>query len=1225
MARKFELITELYRRTQESVTAPQAWQGFLSSACHNYKLPFDEQLLVYAQRPDVTAVLGIERWNKQFGRWVNRGATGIAVFDGEHTGRSRLKYYFDIADTHDSQFSRPVPIWAVQPEYEQDIIETLENSFGELADKSDFGAALFSAAKNAVEDNMPDYLSELRYCKENSFLEELDDFNVEAIFKATLQNSIGYMLLSRCGMSVGDYFSDDDFRDVLNFNTPETLNALGTATGDISQMCLSEISRTVLNLQRQSEMQIHTFANAPQNEYPIHENHNFERSFENERIDIHDAGRLQAAESATTTGAGINPWEVRIAAPEVSETTPSGNVHQSFDLGQAEHTPTGNRADGTFPHGADDRTDGADRGRDGNAESPRPDEMGGPNEQHSSFSGGGYSERADIQLNSDKNAGDSETELPAFLDDKLIMAVIANKEDDLKYKKQQIELFFSVHSDATERAQYLQSAYQDRYTEILVDGNRVGYKPQENGLLMWEGAYLSRTAESVFSWNIVVEWTAQLIDKKEHYINMDIKGLKNENSQQMSFFNFTSFDTVTPQSGNEQITLFTHPQLSQQIIDEALCIGANDEHSRLIICAYFMKNKPLEENAQFLKEHYGTNGAGFYFNDRKISLWYNGEALRIAEGETAERSYATAVTWEQAAKRIRELLDLGRYMPQSELDKTAEYERNHIATNLVYITRDFTEEANEAGYASIIRLALSEKGGFPQIEKRVSSLLTDSEMLRRITDEWSEFVTAYEKNPYLLRFRFYRPKELLQKLTDLQRETLTFNAAEDYNPQRRFFISNDEIDKLLRGDKGNTDYRLAVYAFYRNHTDKSEREKFLKDYHGEYSGSSSGNDDITYQKGNGVSFSHGNISQPYAKVELKWNQVEKRVHSLISSGKFLSENDRAAMPEYERKQLARLVHGFFYNVPDEHPRPYSRSDISDYWEGVDEVAKQLTDSAQVQNIYENMMLPVWESTTQDERHYDRRKAGIEAIREYLSGTYSVFHEKQPLEPLQELPVQVEQTQREEVTDFIEDEPLNDENEPDLSDITEEMPVQKEPTSLAPPKPKRERAVFSTLHSEIQKEQRHNFRIADNQLGYGTPSEKYAANVAAIRTLKKIEDEERLATPDEQGILSRYVGWGGLSDCFDDRNSHYQELKSLLHEDEYAAARQSSLTAFYTSPVIIDAMYQALSQMNFQNGNILEPSCGTGNFIGMLPKNMENSKVYGVELDSVSGRIAQQLY
>ena len=647
MARKFEIITELYHRTQQSVTAPQAWQSFLSSACHNYKLSFDEQLLVYAQRPDATAVLEIERWNKQFGRWVNKGATGIAVFDGEHTGRSSLKYYFDVSDTHESRFSRPVPLWQVRPEQEDEIAEALENSFGELADKTDLAAALLSAAKNAALDNMPDYLSELRYCKENSFLEELEDFNVDVIYKATLQNSVGYMLLSRCGIDTEEYFSDEDFREILNFNTPETLNALGTATGDISKMCLSEIFRTVMSLQRQEQIQNRTIAKPVQNAYPILENNNSERGFENGQNHIHDAGRLQPAESTAPARAGSNPWEVRIAAPEISQTAQESAVHESLDIGQAERTSDGDRTDGTFSTGADDHANGAERGRDRALESQQSDRMGGSHEQHSSLGGGSDSDGADLRISDADSAGALETELPALLDEKLIMAVIANKNDDLKYKKQQIELFFSVHSDAAERAQYLQSAYQDRYTEILVDGARVGYKPQENGLLMWEGAYLSRTKESVFSWDIIVAWTAQLIDKKEYFINTDIAGLKNQNSQQMSLFDFDSFNSSVPLEGSQQTTLFPRAELSQQIIDEALCIGANDRYSRLIICAYFMKDK--DDNAQFLQEHYGENGAGLYFDDRKVSILYNAEGIRIAEGESANRSSATLVTWEQAA------------------------------------------------------------------------------------------------------------------------------------------------------------------------------------------------------------------------------------------------------------------------------------------------------------------------------------------------------------------------------------------------------------------------------------------------------------------------------------------------------------------------------------------------------------------------------------------------
>ena len=1359
MARKYELITELYHRTQKSVTAPQNWQRFLTAASYNYRLSFDEQLLVYAQRPDATAVLEIERWNRQFGRWVNRGATGIAVFDGEYNGRSRLKHYFDISDTHETKLSRPVPVWTVREEYAPDIIETLENSFGELENKADLSAALVAAAKNAVQDNMPDYLAELHHFTQGSFLEELDDFNVEVLFRTALQNSIAYMLLSRCGCDTSEYYTDDDFRDIMNFNTPETMGAIGTATGDIAQMCLSEISRTVLNLQKQSERQDRTFEKARRNEYPVSRNEtaHAERSFDYDRDHIQRGERIPPAESVTTPGAAGSPWEIRIASQEIPEAEPPRDLHESADIGQTERTPDGDRADGALPDGADHSADGKISGRHGGTESDRSDEMGRPDEQHPSGGGGNDSERPDLQLTEQEpNTEEADSgELPAFLDEKLIMTIAANRDDDLKYKKHQIELYFSVHPDMEERAEYLQSAYQDRYTEILVDGVRVGYRPQDNGLLMWEGAYLSRTSESVFSWDIVASWVAALIEKKEYFINTDFKALKTQEGQQLSLFDFEGFDSLVPQEPAGQMTFFSRPQLSQQIIDEALCVGANDPSSRLIICAYFMKDKPLEDNAHFLMEHYGEGGAGFYFGDRKISVWYNAEGIRIDGGETAQRSSATVLTWEQAAKRIRELLDLGRYMPQSEIDRAADFEKSRLADSILYMFRDI-DSAYKGQYLQTLQPAYDLHAGFPDMSAAVKAILEQPETVQTLVNECRTFITAYEQNRDILRFHFYRPKKILQQLTDLQREPLTFTAAEDYDPQRRFFISGDELDEVLRG---STDYRLDVYSFYRNNPEKEARVKFLKNYHGEYSGYHGGNDNRTYTS-KGLLFSHGSIGEPYAKIELTWTKVEKRVSELISSGKFISEEDRAAMPAYERHQLARDIQAFFDGVPQEQPRPYPYG--FDFSDAVEIIQPQLDDPAKVEEIYQ-MMVPVWESTSQDNRNYQWRKKGFENLSAFRDGTFSLFGEvktpravsEQPtvqpvpvespapaaqsdpyrdlaaqllsfyqefdpydylenmglgetdedalenltqqlhnaeqrqgimdtlqtfldatdpeeeiavdlelfIEKIQELPEEEtpEQIQREEISgylddagfvvseevidegisgyaarggrgdnqdiaDFIEDELLNEEQPPDLSDIElEESTEEEQPAVLAPPKPKREHVVFSALRPEIPANQRHNFRITDMALGDGTRSEKYAANVAAIRLLRQIENEERLATPDEQEILSRYVGWGGLSDCFDERHGKYLELKSLLNEEEYAAARASSLTAFYTSPVIVEAMYRALVQMGFQSGNILEPSCGIGNFIGMLPDTMADCKAYGVEIDSISGRIAQQLY
>lgn len=1692
MAIRYKALTELYQETQRSVTAPDQWRAFLASACRNYRLSFDEQLLVYAQRPDATAVLEIERWNRQFGRWVNRGANGIAVFDGEHNGKPRLKYYFDISDTHEARFPRPVPLWTVREEYAPDIIETLENSFGELEHKEDLGEALLSAAKNAVEDNMPDYLSELKTLTEGSFLEELDELNLEVEYRRAVQNSIGYMLLVRCGLDPSDYFEDEDFRDVLNFNTPQTLNALGVAAGDISQMCLSAISRTVLALQRQPKKENRTFETQPQIQYAVTEQKTTqpERSFEYDRDHLHQAGRLQSAEPSAAPGGAGSPWEIRIASEEVPQGAPQGDVHQPADQRQAEQPSGGDPADRPAPDGGNRGADGESRGRDGGTESQRPDEMGGADEQHPERGGGNGAGRTDLQLTTqepepEESAGGEQ--LPALLDEKQIMAIIANKDDDLKYKKNQIELFFSVHSDVQERAEYLKSAYQDRYTEIIADGQRLGYKPQENGLLMWEGSYPSRTRESVFSWDIVAQWTAQLIDKKEYFIQTDIPQLPTQESQQMSLFDFAAFQQPAQAEGTAQPSIFPHPALPQQVIDEALCIGANDQNSRLIICAYFKKDKP--DNARFLAEHYGENGAGFYLDGRQYAIWYNAEGIRIAQGESAQRSSATLIPWEQAAARIRELLDLGRYMPQSELDRVDGYERQQRAAQLWYLRQDFAEGTADAGYLPTVNAIYGKNHGFPEESAAISDLLGHPEGLQNLRDELEQFVQAYRENRELLRFHFHRPQKLLEQLSDLQREPLHFTAAEGYDPQRRFFISGDEIDNLLRGGKRSTDYRLAVYSFYRNHTERKERENFLKHYHGEYSGHSGGNDDVTYQLSKGVSFSHGSITAPYAKVELKWPAVEKRVSAMIAQGRFLNDEDRAAMPQYEKRQLARNIRTFFENVPQEQPHPYPFGFA--YWDAVKLIEPQLDDPARVEEIYQ-MMVPIWEATPQDDRRYDLRRQAFENLTTFRQGTFTLFAEhkepaapaipqakaydlgyghmgngltvwnrleeehgdyktvahiapdrtvtiydeempqavreeiqriadasemtvsatqdapvftvppraqeppqkEEPADPYPELAAQVlrfvgefdgsrmgygeddaqaveniarqlhdpvqreeirrllqsfldhadleeeiavditlcmeqiaelppaltpEQAQIEEiagyleeagyavsselveeglmdyrahggkgnsqdVADFIEREFLSEEPEPalleiakefindfceaeydspaDFSDLEkvgiayttvtdEEIPIQvnadlvhyrierylggqflerrqyesldeliqnelaeldfdylisvsdaelesigatpeqdsddyrllsrlkddcdyflgaggraekhlwagnvreqiakmrelyaalpdepewltmedidryaqrmeppyevvvyhhfengvderldyqtlaeaeqaaqkyvagtmegedgfaydgagiydlqenrwlrvygnfpderaieqakqapaaeEQPASpeqadlqpkkeealpLPPKRPRRERITFTTLHPEIPRDQRHDFHITDDALGHGTPSEKYAANVAAIRTLKQIEAEERLATPEEQAILSRYVGWGGLANCFEQTSPHYEELKSLLDSEEYAAARASSLTAFYTPPVVIRGIYKALSQMGFTQGNILEPSCGTGNFLGLLPTDMAGSKAYGVELDSISGRIAGQLY
>ena len=855
-----------------------------------------------------------------------------------------------------------------------------------------------------------------------------------------------------------------------------------------------------------------------------------------------------------------------------------------------------------------------------------------------------------------------------------------------------------------------------------------------------------------------------------------------------------------------QQTFFPQLQLPQQIIDEALCVGFNDRDSRKIICAYFMKDKP--DNAAFLQKSYGTNGAGLIIQGQEYAVWYDPEGIRISTGRTVQKLHTTIVTWEQAAKRIRELLDMGRYMPQAELDQVPDFERRRLARSLAFAVRECSAQAKDAGYLPLTTEIDSSNSGFPEIEAQMQRILESPDTLTRLAEEWAVFAAAHANDRSLMVSRLYNPAQLLQKLEDLRRTPLIFTAAQSFNPLRRYFISDDEINQALRGHEREFRTRLDVFSFFSQNTDTKEREQFLKRQHGEYSGYHGGNDNKTYTSA-GFSFSHGDLTAPYAQLNMKWPAVTKWVSNMISSGTYLYPSDVDRMADYEINQLARRIMSSFSNTPDGFQRPTPRSDL-DYWNGVAEIQEQLSDPEQVHTIYQTMMQPLMEATPPDDRSFEMRKRGMEAMEGYLAGTFSVFGNDHTLCPLvrqavnedlgkakglitefcseeygsepdfsdlrkvdiayttitdEEVPVQVsvdlvdfrldrsidgiivdsrkydslkELTEQElvdpdfdELVAFSEEQlakvalhgirdkvvqrftesgeeiqiqhhvngfyynhynvvdgtaryvdgpydtleeavkemrdyhpqavEINDSapdveedsfEDIDLQQVREELAksgivdgklVDPEALNSTPfirqvmtdvgaaepfsalPTTQRPQNRPHTLHPEIPADDRRNYHIRTNDLGAGVPIERFYHNVHAIELLHKLESENRLATPDEQDILAEYVGWGGLPQFFEETNAHYAELKALLSEDEYAAARESTLTAFYTPPVVIRAMYKGLSNLGFQTGNILEPSCGVGNFMGLLPENMGNSKMYGVELDSISGRIAQQMY
>ena len=679
MARRFQEITEVYRQELAALARGDKWTAFLRSACRNYKLHFEEQVLVHAQRPDATAVLEMAHWNRRFDRWVDPGSTGIAGFDRDTPGRARLKYYFDISDTHEGRFHRPVPLWQVSAEQEPELVEALEHRFGALAQKEMLGDAIVSAMGNAVTDNMVDYLADLQQSRDGSFLEELDELNVKVLYRRLLENSTAYMLLCRCGLEPDAYFEPEDFSEVFNFNTPETLNALGVATRDIAESGLSAIALTV----RSRQKQIRTIAQAPGNEYPIDKQTETqtERS-ENHGTDIHDEGRLPAAGSAAAAGAGNSPWEIRPATPEVSEGAPEGAVHEPADIGQAERASGGDRPDGAAARGTDGDGDGSGRGRDGGAEGQRSDEVGVPDEQHPGSSGGSGTDRAGLRghisgpliageelpqapvdgtsatagLQNSHHDFNARTDIPYYHEDSEKQELLRIS-DALKDHRTEIAAFFEAHEGRKERGDFIKGFFDNTYVEkILSNGQRAGYRAWDDVLNLWRGTYLSREKEEFLRWPHVADTIYGMI-LLHQWLDPDERPLPSE-AEQVS---------LIEQAEAEKASAFILPQ---EAIDYVLC--GRYSPSKLRIYDQYQKQESRQENAKFLKAEYGV---GSYSNAIPSS------GFRVdhdSTGITISRDYGDPdgkflLTWAKVEKRIGELIAAGRYLNRAEREHYPQY------------------------------------------------------------------------------------------------------------------------------------------------------------------------------------------------------------------------------------------------------------------------------------------------------------------------------------------------------------------------------------------------------------------------------------------------------------------------------------------------------------------------------------------------------------------------
>lgn len=1217
MASKFQFITELYSRTLTRLTGDyESWTGFLRSACYNYKCPFDEQVLIYAQRPDATAVLELEKWNRQFGRWVNAGATGIAVMDEAH-GKGRLKHYFDITDTHATRISRPVPIWSMEPAYTEPVIETLEATFGTLAEKDNLPDAILSASRNAVADNMQDYLRDLLDCRGGSMLEELDALNVEVTYRRALERSVSYMLMTRLSLPAMAYLLPEDFEGIYSFDTPSTINALGIATSDIAEMGLREISRTVMQARREQN-----FAKDAQIGYDaVKEQNNAEKERSAEHgSDLQSAGGLSPAEPAAAPRAGDAPGQVRGAAEAVHQEAPQGAVYESQDQRSVGGTSGGDRDGGGEDGDAAGGADGENRGRDGGAESCQSPALDGADEQPEAQRGGNGAERSDLQLNdTDENAGSAE--LPALLDEHLIEAILLD-DGGRKHTRQEIFAYFQDTRDITARTEFLKNSYNDIWVEVLAgaDKVRVGYHAEEDGLLMWEGSYLSRTAESVFSWGVVTEMTENLIERGEYKIKL---GLQNAPvmEEQLSFFDMGGgaavYEVPEPQRTGELFPIRTVPQA---VIDQALYTAGNSYNSAYRVAVFYARQRSETECIAFLRREFGTeNGRGIEYEGQKYAVWFMEDGIHLAQGDSIRTSHSrTTVTWEQASARILELLEAGTYLSAAELEQTREHTLLEMAEELMLTVRELTEEGRRKGLFAQTLVIHDQRKSYPELAEDVVAFAKGEGGLAVLAEEYQDFLRAYEQDRSIMRFRLseYSTHRIGVVLGGIDLPERSFAAQPDFLRRCKMFITRDEIDRFFLAE--SADSRLDVYSFFCYPRAKEEQQKFIKSRFGEYSGG--GRDGYDYTKTyKGLTYQREYARKRYDEVKLTIPNVVKEYERLIAQKRFPGEDAIAAIPQYERRQLARTVYFGFSDAPDDVPRPYPKG--ADYYDAVPVIEEQLADKAKAAEMLEALTAYL-DGMDEGDRHYDSCQQAREQLSEYVDGTFSLFNhrhdsglrqaerEATPITPTGEVGVTEEPAQEQEIS------PL-----PQVQQ-REEAPqgqAAMPPVPHLPRKKERLEAAAPLSAGGV------NYRITDDALGVALPSQRYANNVAAIRLLKRVEAENRLATAEEQEVLSRYVGWGGLADCFDPKHSRYEELKSLLSETEYAAARESTLTAFYTPPVVIRSIYAALGQMGFRQGNVLEPACGVGHFLGMLPDSMTESKLYGVELDDISGRIARQLY
>ena len=1154
MAAKYQLITELYRRTGVAVAKnPQAWQGFLSSACRNYKCRFDEQLLIYAQRPDAVAVAKLETWNRQFKRWVNKDSKGIAVFDPKGR-RNTLKYYFDVSDTHEGYYgSRPVPIWQMDERYEQAVMERLSDRFGDV-ESTDLASALMETAKNAVEDNLQDYFSQLKDCTKDSFLEELDDFNIEVIYRRLAANSVAFMLISRCGLDTNEFFDREDFADIVNFNTPATINAIGVAMSDIAEMALREISQSIRNVQMAEKDQNRTFAQRTQAQYDKGRQQP-ERSEYNERNHLQQTGGLSYSRPNITDRARASAWQVCFDAQGLSGEAQASDLSQSADIGQAERASARGRADSTPEVGASDEAALSRAGRDRGTERESTDAVGRTDEQHPQPSGGSDTDRTDLQVS-------------------------VAKEDEVRVN-------------------------------------------------------LPTVDEQI-----------EMIAKAE----------------------------------DEKASAFA---ISKEDIDSVLQKGSGVADGKYRIYRQFQKGVDRQKNIEFLKNEYGTGGGTHIFPDGFSGhSWHDSKGLAIDRNGTYT-NHDLVLKWSQVEKRLREMIKDNRYLNPKEKDHYADYLESMSAPQYEIDTQrkiarqrfiDAHRDLPPADKRDTLALRLSdfirdldryEKDLLSVVERSDLADVTAEQMEQHLSDpstvqqlidflaqvQWKTTSVFSRSNGWKFteELRELHPLRYLYNESDVvyigtdKYEIATLTEEKVYLQNAEFPIlgqeySRADFEEKLTENPANDHLKVVVTEKQRTETPSEKKQDGIQFSIG-FSEHPAFYDRQLNDRYTDLSFALGNKllgildekqhREREGDKNIGWYHKTDFVIKAVIGGEEFNYEGRFDIGDGEGDLIAHIKNFYDYALSPKGERLYG-DDRESLLRGRDEFIPFLEQHTELTQEDEKLLDEIMATESDWYRTAEETEEKPQANADKVNASEAPAIEmEQSADDLigREIIIDNRKYLIESIGKISGDVSLRDItfqnnvgfpiNRVEKIGYIQKL-LEQEKTELLPEE-----------KTETIATDRHNFRITDDAIGIGGAKEKFRNNMTAINLLHELEIENRLATPEEQEVLSRYVGWGGLSMAFDEHNAawaeEFKELYASLSPEEYRAAMESTLTAFYTPPVVIKAMYDALDRLGFSQGNILEPSCGTGNFFGLLPESMQNSKLHGVEIDSLTGRIAKQLY